>query len=62
MDLITSNTIFLDNLVRNTEHFRKSMIAAGFTINDNNHPICPIMLGDAKLASTFADEMISMWI
>ncbi|XP_043686012.1 2-amino-3-ketobutyrate coenzyme A ligase, mitochondrial isoform X2 [Vespula pensylvanica] len=58
MDLISSNTTFLDNLVRNTEHFRKSMIAAGFTINGNNHPICPIMLGDAKLASTFADEMI----
>ncbi|XP_035744165.1 2-amino-3-ketobutyrate coenzyme A ligase, mitochondrial-like isoform X2 [Vespa mandarinia] len=58
MDLITSNTTFLDNLVRNTEHFRKSMIAAGFTINGNNHPICPVMLGDAKLASTFADEMI----
>lgn len=60
MDLITFNTTFLDNLVRNTEHFRKSMIIAGFTISGTSHPICPVMLGDAKLASTFADEMIGM--
>ena len=25
---------------------------------DPDHPICPVMLGDAKLASAFADEML----
>lgn len=62
MDLITSDTTFLKNVVSNTEHFRKSMTAAGFTINGNSHPICPVMLGNAKLASTFADEMIGKGI
>ncbi|XP_014606862.1 PREDICTED: 2-amino-3-ketobutyrate coenzyme A ligase, mitochondrial isoform X3 [Polistes canadensis] len=62
MDLISSDTTFLKNVVSNTEHFRKSMTAAGFTINGNSHPICPVMLGNAKLASTFADEMIGKGI
>lgn len=62
MDLITNDTNFLDNLTTNTDHFRKSMTAAGFTISGDNHPICPVMLGDAKLTSAFADEMIEKGI
>ncbi|KAK2581498.1 hypothetical protein KPH14_005162 [Odynerus spinipes] len=58
MDLIMDDTKFLDSLMTNTDHFRKSMTAAGFTISGSSHPICPVMLGDAKLASTFADQMI----
>lgn len=34
------------------------MTSAGFTISGDNHPICPVMLGDAKLASEFADKML----
>ena len=34
------------------------MTAAGFTISGDNHPISPVMLGDAKLASDFADAML----
>lgn len=44
---------------KNTDRFRSKMVAAGFTIAGMDHPICPVMLGDAKLASTFADEMLS---
>jgi len=29
---------------------------------DRDHPICPVMLGDAKLAADFADLMLSMYI
>lgn len=34
------------------------MQAAGFTISGVNHPICPVMLGDARLASSMADDML----
>lgn len=34
------------------------MTEAGFTIAGENHPICPVMLGDARLASQFADAML----
>lgn len=38
--------------------FRRKMEAAGFTILGANHPICPVMLGDARLASCMADDML----
>lgn len=38
--------------------FRSQMQAAGFTISGVNHPICPVMLGDARLASCMADDML----
>ncbi|XP_072760118.1 2-amino-3-ketobutyrate coenzyme A ligase, mitochondrial isoform X4 [Anoplolepis gracilipes] len=62
MDLITDSTGFLDRLANNTEHFRNAMTKAGFIIIGDNHPICPIMLGDAKLAATFADKMMEKGI
>ncbi|XP_012223074.1 2-amino-3-ketobutyrate coenzyme A ligase, mitochondrial [Linepithema humile] len=62
MDLITDSTKFLDRLAGNTEHFRDAMTKAGFTISGDNHPICPVMLGDAKLATTFADKMMEKGI
>jgi hypothetical protein len=34
------------------------MTKAGFTIAGEQHPICPVMLGDARLASQFADKML----
>ena len=35
------------------------MTAAGFTLKGHaDHPIAPVMLGDARLASQFADEML----
>jgi len=62
MDLITDSTRFLDCLTINTEHFRNAMIKAGFVISSDNHPICPVMLGDAKLATTFADKMMGIYL
>ncbi|XP_034181057.2 glycine C-acetyltransferase isoform X2 [Osmia lignaria lignaria] len=62
MDLITNSTEFLDQLRNNTNLFRNGMKAAGFTINGDNHPICPVMIGDARLATEFADKMIERGI
>ncbi|XP_076761804.1 glycine C-acetyltransferase isoform X1 [Xylocopa sonorina] len=62
MDLITNTTEFLDRLKSNTDLFRNNMKAAGFTIGGDNHPICPVMIGNARLATEFADKMIEQGI
>ncbi|KOX71147.1 2-amino-3-ketobutyrate coenzyme A ligase, mitochondrial [Melipona quadrifasciata] len=62
MDLITNSTKFLDRLTNATNLFRNNMKAAGFTIMGDNHPICPIMIGDARLTIEFADKMIEQGI
>lgn len=33
---------------------------AGFTIGGSAHPICPVMLGDARLASVMANDMLKI--
>ena len=47
-----------DKLENNTKFFREAMTTAGFDIVPGDHPICPIMLGDAKLAVTMASRMM----
>ncbi|XP_028683560.2 2-amino-3-ketobutyrate coenzyme A ligase, mitochondrial isoform X2 [Macaca mulatta] len=42
--------------------FRSKMEAAGFTVSGASHPICPVMLGDARLASRMADDMLKRGI
>ncbi|XP_006563904.1 2-amino-3-ketobutyrate coenzyme A ligase, mitochondrial isoform X2 [Apis mellifera] len=62
MDLITNSTELLNRLKNNTNLFRNNMKTAGFTISGDNHPICPVMIGDAKLANEFANKMIEQGI
>jgi len=57
-DLIAGSTALRDKLEANTKWFREQMTKAGFQIRPGIHPICPIMLGDAKLAQTFAKELL----
>ncbi len=45
-------------LKENADYFRKKMTALGFTLAGKDHPIIPVMLGDAKLTQTFANRMI----
>ncbi|KAL3981694.1 glycine C-acetyltransferase [Acanthocheilonema viteae] len=59
LDLLTSSSEFTSSLKSNISHFRKSLTDVGFNVMGNSdHPICPVFLGDARLASTFADEML----
>ncbi|KAI9337950.1 glycine C-acetyltransferase [Obelidium mucronatum] len=51
-----------EQLQANTNLFRSRMAAAGFTLKGDNHPIVPVMLGDAKLASDVADDMLKKGI
>jgi glycine C-acetyltransferase len=58
LDRLSSTTALRDKLERNTRFFRERMTAAGFAIVPGEHPICPIMLGDAKLAVEMARRMM----
>ena len=57
MDLLTETGDLLTRLNANTKRFREGMTAAGFAIKPGVHPIVPVMLGDARLASEFAAKM-----
>ena len=43
----------------NGEHFRSAMGALGFTLAGQDHPIIPVMLGDAQTASRMADALLA---
>jgi len=60
IDMISQSKFLIKKLAENTLYFRKKIIEAGFTIHDPTgiHPVVPVMLGDAVLASKFAKMMI----
>ncbi len=60
IDMISQSKYLIKKLAENTLYFRKKIIEAGFTIHDPDgvHPVVPVMLGDAVLASKFAKMMI----
>jgi glycine C-acetyltransferase len=58
MDLLSGSDDLLARLNSNTRRFRDGMTAAGFAIKPGVHPIVPVMLGDARLASEFAAKML----
>lgn len=57
-DLLESTTELRDNLEENTKYFRTEMTKRGFEIRPGEHPIVPIMLYEAKLATDFADALL----
>jgi len=59
LELLTKSTALRDKLEANTQFFRQEMAKSGFNILPGTHPIAPIMLGDAALASKFADAMLA---
>jgi len=58
LDLVEDGDDLRAQLRRNTRHFRAKMTAAGFTIVPGEHPIAPVMLGDAALAASFAERLL----
>ena len=59
LDLVSESATLLDTLRDNTAFFRQSLVAAEFTIQPGNHPIVPVMLGDAALAARVAECMLA---
>ena len=58
LELLSRSTELRDKLEANTKFFRAGMSQLGFNILPGTHPICPVMLGDAALATKFADAML----
>ncbi len=61
-DLIADSTTLRDRLEENTRYFREEIVKLGFTVSGETHPITPIMLGDARLASQMADRLLELGI
>ena len=60
--LKTEGDALRQQLWSNANYFREAMEGAGFTLAGKDHAIIPVMLGDAKLAATMADELLKLGI
>ena len=58
LDLLESDTELLEKLEKNKTFFREEMTNLGFELVPGNHPIIPIMLGDAALATNISNEIL----
>lgn len=57
-DLIESGAALRRRLEANSNQFRKEMNRLGFTLAGADHPIIPVMIGDATLAKEMASKML----
>jgi len=57
-DLLASDTSFADRVKENTRYFRQQMASTGFAISGRDHPIAPVMIGDARLAQEFSRRLL----
>jgi glycine C-acetyltransferase len=58
LDLLEKSSDLRDRLQGNSRYFREQMAALGFDLLPGEHPIIPVMLGDAKLAGRMADRLL----
>jgi glycine C-acetyltransferase len=58
LEILQSSTKLRDTLEENTHYFRKGMQEAGFDVDEGDHPIVPVMLGDAKLAQNMSQKLL----
>ncbi len=57
-DLISKNKSIVKKLHKNTAYFRKEIVKLGFKILEGDHPIVPIMLGEASVAQEMSKELL----
>lgn len=57
-DIVETGDHLRRQLQENSKYFRNQMTALGFNLVPGNHPIIPIMLGDARLAQEFAAQLL----
>lgn len=62
LELLRESTELRDRLEANTRFFREGLTRLGFEVIPGTHPICPVMLGDAALATRFADALLDKGI
>ena len=59
LNMLSKSTTLRDKLESNTRYFRTGMQAAGFDLKEGDHPIIPIMLGDAVLAQEMSKMLLT---
>jgi glycine C-acetyltransferase len=62
LDLIQDDSSLRTTLHENAQYFREKMTALGFELRPGEHPIIPVMLGDARLATAMADRLLTKGI
>ena len=62
IDMLSESTALRDKLEANTHYFRQGMRDAGFDIDMGDHPIVPVMLGDAVLAQKMSQRLLEKGI
>jgi glycine C-acetyltransferase len=62
LELIKGGGALRQKLMANAAYFRKGMDRAGFTLTPGEHPIVPVMLGEAKLAQEMAARLLERGI
>ncbi len=62
LDLLERDRSLQQQLHENARHFRDKMTERGFDLKPGEHPIIPVMLGDAKLATQMADKLLERGI
>ncbi|HLJ36911.1 MAG TPA: aminotransferase class I/II-fold pyridoxal phosphate-dependent enzyme, partial [Steroidobacteraceae bacterium] len=58
LDLLEGGSQLREQLFENARFFRGAMTRAGFDLKPGEHPIIPVMLGDAALAGRMADRLL----
>ena len=58
LDMLEADTSLRDTLETNTTHWRSKLAETGLDVLPGEHPITPVMLGDAALAGRFADKLL----
>ena len=59
IDMLSGSTELRDRLMDNTRYFREKLSSIGLEILPGEHPIVPIMFGDASLATKMAEAMLA---
>ncbi len=59
IEMLAEGKELRDQLWANAQYFRAQMSEVGFELGGKDHAIIPVMLGDAKLASSFADRLLA---
>jgi len=57
-DLLTKDKSIVKRLNKNTEYFRRKIVKLGFKILEGNHPIVPVMLGEAAVAQEMSNALL----
>ena len=62
LDLVATGEDLRNRLVSNARLFRRRMLEEGFDLLEGEHPIIPVMFGDAQVASKVAEKMLGLGV